>query len=241
MTLGLLGRDAPGLKLLLNLIIAFLPAAVIGVLIDDWIEANLFFPIPVTAALAVGGVLMILIGPWQKRRFHGDEHADPADSFSFVDIEHLTWKRALVIGFMQCIAMWPGTSRSMITIVGGMFVGLRPRQAAEFSFLLGLPTLGGACVYKGAKNLMGDGPNMFEQLGAMSIIIGIIVAMLSAALAIKWLVGYLNKHGLAVFGWYRLALAAVIAILVFGTGTLRIEPAPESIAALAPPPAALAE
>ena len=241
MILGLLGRDMPGLKLFINLIIAFLPAAVIGVLIDDWIEARLFFPIPVTAALAVGGVLMILIGPWQKRRFHGDEHADPANSFSFVDIEHLTWKRALIIGLMQCIAMWPGTSRSMITIVGGMFVGLRPRQAAEFSFLLGLPTLGGACIYKGAKNLMGDGPNMFEQLGAMSIIIGILVAMLSAALAIKWLVGYLNRHGLAVFGWYRLVLAAVIAILVFGTGTLQIEPPVESLAAPPSPVPALSE
>jgi undecaprenyl-diphosphatase len=142
---------------------------------------------------------------------------------------------------MQCIAMWPGTSRSMITIVGGMFVGLRPRQAAEFSFLLGLPTLGGACVYKGAKNLMADGPNMFEQLGAMSLIIGIIVAMLSAALAIKWLVGYLNKHGLAVFGWYRLVLAAVIAILVFGTGTLRIEPPAESSTAPTIPTPAVTE
>lgn len=241
MILGLLGRDAPGLKLFINLIIAFLPAAVIGVFIDDWIENKLFFPIPVTAALAVGGVLMIAIGPWQKRRFHGDEHADPADSFSFVDIEHLTWRRALVIGLMQCIAMWPGTSRSMITIVGGMFIGLRPRQAAEFSFLLGLPTLGGACIYKGAKNLMGDGPNMFEQLGAMSLLIGIVVAMLSAALAIKWLVGYLNKHGLAVFGWYRLVLAAVIAILVFGTGWLQIEPPAESIAAPTPPNPALTE
>ena len=241
MILGLLGRDAPGLKLLINLIIAFLPAAVIGVFIDDWIESKLFFPIPVTAALAVGGVLMIAIGPWQKRRFHDDEHADPAGSFSFVDIEHLTWRRALVIGLMQCIAMWPGTSRSMITIVGGMFIGLRPRQAAEFSFLLGLPTLGGACIYKGAKNLLSEGPNMFEQLGAMSLIIGILVAMLSAALAIKWLVGYLNKHGLAVFGWYRLVLAALIAILVFGTGWLQIEPPTESIATPAPAPFALTE
>ena len=241
MILGLLGRDAPGLKLLINLIIAFLPAAVIGVFIDDWIESRLFFPIPVTAALTVGGVLMIAIGPWQKRRFHGDEHADPAGSVSFVDIEHLTWRHALIIGLMQCIAMWPGTSRSMITIVGGMFIGLRPRQAAEFSFLLGLPTLGGACIYKGAKNLMGDGPNMFEQLGAMSIIIGILVAMLSAALAIKWLVGYLNKHGLAVFGWYRLVLAAVIAILVFGTGWLQIEPPAEQMTTPLALPAALAE
>ena len=241
MMMGLLGKDAAGLRMVINLIVAFLPAAVFGVMLDDWIEAHLFFTIPVVGALAVGGVLMIVIGPWQRKRFHDDAGADNHDAFSFVDIEHLTWKRALIIGLLQCVAMWPGTSRSMMTIVGGMFVGLRPKHAAEFSFLLGLPTLGGACIYKGAKNLLGEGPNMFEQLGAMSLIIGIIVAMLSAALAIKWLVGYLNKHGLAVFGWYRLILAAVIAILVFGTGTLRIEPPAEQMTTPPTLPAALAE
>ena len=212
---GLLGKNAAGLKLLLNLFVAFLPAAVFGVLLDDWIGARLFHPVPVIAALAVGGLLMIFIGPWQRKRFKGDEHADPAGTFSYVDIEHLTWKRALIIGLLQCIAMWPGTSRSMMTILGGMSVGLRPKQAAEFSFLLGLPTLGGACVYRMAKNLMADGPNMFEQLGVAPIIVGILVATISAAIAIKWLVGYLSRHGVCVFGWYRLALAAVFAVLVW--------------------------
>jgi undecaprenyl-diphosphatase len=220
---GLAGRDAIGLRLLINLFIAFLPAAVIGVLLNDWIEQQLFHPGPVMFALAAGGVVMIFIGRWQRRFFHGDEHQDPDDAHSFVDIEHLTWRRALLIGALQCLAMWPGTSRSMVTIVGGMLVGLRPKQAAEFSFLLGLPTLGGACVYKGAQSFLDEGPNLFQQLGLVPVIVGIVVATGSAALAIRWLVGYLTRHGLAVFGWYRLVLCAVLGGLWLA-GMLTIGP-----------------
>jgi len=109
----------------------------------------------------------------------------------------------------------------MITIVAGMAVGLRPARAAEFSFLLGLPTLGGACVYKLGQNLMSDGPNLFEQLGWFNVLVGIIVATISAAIAVRWLVGYLNKHGLAVFGWYRIGLTILIgALLMSGSITL---------------------
>jgi undecaprenyl-diphosphatase len=109
--------------------------------------------------------------------------------------------------------MWPGTSRSMMTIVGGMLVGLRPKQAAEFSFLLGLPTLGGACAYTAAKNFLRHEPNMFTELGVAPVLIGFLVATFSAALAIVWLVRYLTRHGVAVFGWYRLALCAVLIAL----------------------------
>ncbi len=213
---GMVGKDPAGLRLAINLTVAFLPAAAFGILLDDLIEEHLFSPIPVLAALAVGGVVMIMLGPWQRRFFHEDapDGAEPQDLHSFVDIAHLTWKRALLIGLLQCIAMWPGTSRSMVTIVGGMLVGMRPKHAAEFSFLLGLPTLGGACVYKLMKNLSGDGPNMFETLGAMPLIVGVVTATVAAALAIKWLVGYLSKHGVAIFGWYRLALCVILGLLI---------------------------
>jgi undecaprenyl-diphosphatase len=219
---GLLGRDAAGRRLAFNLIIAFLPAAVFGVLLDDWIGKHLFRPGPVIAALALGGVAMIVIGRWQRRFFHGDEHAEPSDVHSWVDIEHLTWRRALTIGLLQCVAMWPGTSRSMMTILGGMLVGLRPKQAAEFSFLLGLPTLGGACVYKIGKNVVGDGPDML-QLGLVPLIVAFIVATISAALAIRWLVAYLTRHGVVIFGWYRLVLCLVLALLM-QYGVLTITP-----------------
>ena len=107
-----------------------------------------------------------------------------------------------------------------MTITGGVLVGLRPRQAAEFSFLLGLPTLGGACVYKLGKNLKqshdAGTANMFDTIGWTAVVIGLAVATVSAALAIKWLVGFLNRHGLTPFGWYRLALSAVLAGLIAG-------------------------
>lgn len=211
---GLLGRDVLGRKLFLNLVVAFLPAAVFGVMLDDLIEAFLFKPWPVIIALALGGLLLIGMKRWQDRVFASAENeaeGKGGGGRTFTDIEHLSWKQALVVGLLQCVAMIPGTSRSMMTIVGGMFIGLRPKQAAEFSFLLGLPTLGGACVYKSLKS--GD---EIASLGAVPILLGIAVATVSAAFAVKWLVGYLAKHGLAVFGWYRLALAAVLAGLWLG-------------------------
>ena len=208
---GILGKDAGGRRLFLNLVIAFLPAAVFGVMLDDLIEAVLFKPWPVITALALGGVLLIGMKRWQDRVFAAADGDEDGDQSRFTDIEHLSWRQALVVGLLQCVAMIPGTSRSMMTIVGGMLVGLRPKQAAEFSFLLGLPTLGGACVYKALKS--GD---EIAALGTAPIVVGIAVATVSAAFAVKWLVGYLAKHGLAAFGWYRIALAIVLAALWFG-------------------------
>src|SRR5690606_7164007 len=147
MARGLAGRGGPGARLARNLVISFLPAAVAGVLLDETIERHLFFPAPVVTALLVGGIAMLFVGRWQRRVFHDAVDARIAAT-TLVDIEHLTWRRALVIGVLQCFAMWPGMSRSMMTIVAGMIVGMRPRHAAEYSFLLGLPTLGGACVYR---------------------------------------------------------------------------------------------
>lgn len=211
---GILQKDAVGWRLIRNLFVAFLPAAMLGPLLNDRIEEHLFHPKPVIFALALGGAFLIGLDRWQKRVFHGNEAERPRNPLQFVDLEHLTWKRALVIGLLQCIAMWPGTSRSMMTIVGGMIVGLRPKQAAEFSFLLALPTLGGACAYKLVQMMQGDGDVWARLGGPLPIAAGMITAFVSAALAVKWLVGYLGKHGLTLFGWYRLVLAAVIAALL---------------------------
>jgi undecaprenyl-diphosphatase len=208
---GLLGKDKAGLKLALNIIVAFLPAAVLGVLFNDLIEEKLFNTPSVITALALGGIFMIVLDRMKFRQT--DTDGDPEN-----DLIELSMGKALLIGFMQCIAMWPGTSRSMMTIAGGVICGLKPKQAAEFSFLLGLPTLGGACVYSLAKNLKETSeagtPNMFELLGWTPIAVGLIVATISAAIAVKWLVAFLNKHGLAVFGYYRLVLAAVLGGLI---------------------------
>jgi undecaprenyl-diphosphatase len=209
---GLAGRNPQGLKLFILLIVAFLPAAILGLALRHQIEAKLFHPIPVLAALALGGFAMIAITPWQRRQLKGEQ------SLRSLDIDQLTIKHALIIGMMQCFALWPGMSRSMVTIVAGMLIGLPPRKAAEFSFLLGLPTLAAACAYKALKN-----HHDLMTLGGTSIAVGVIVATISAAIAVAFLVRFLNHHGLAVFGWYRLALCAVVGVLIW-QGTMRIEP-----------------
>jgi len=217
---GLFGRSVDGRRLLINLIVAFIPAAVLGVLLDDIIEANLFSTWPVLGALALGGVWMIWLGRGKKHHVSVEE-GEPHDASSTQKtIDEITWRTALGIGLFQVVAMWPGTSRSMMTIAGGTLLGLKPRDAAEFSFLLGLPTLGGACVYKLGKNWKqtrdAGTENMIEQLGMTPTLVGIIVATISAAIAIKWLVSFLNKHGLGVFGWYRIALAMVLGGMIVG-------------------------
>lgn len=210
---GLVGRDEAGRRLLLNLIVAFIPAAVLGVLLDDWIEARLFSPGPVVAALAVGGAWMLMLDRRDRRR------AARGFEESGLTIDTMTWKHALGIGLFQVVAMWPGTSRSMMTIAGASTLGMRRKEAAEFSFLLGLPTLGGACVYKLAKDLAHardtGGPNMFETLGWVNVAIGIAVATVSAAFAVRWLVAFLTRHGLGVFGAYRIGLAILLGVLAW--------------------------
>ncbi len=220
---GLVGKDKAGLKLAMNIIIAFIPAAVLGVLLNDWIEEQLFNTPSVITALALGGVFMITLDRMKFKKVDQDDNPEN-------DLIELSAGKALFIGFMQCIAMWPGTSRSMMTIAAGVIAGLKPKQAAEFSFLLGLPTLGGACVYSLGKNLKrsseNNTPNMFELLGWAPIAAGLIVATISAAIAVRWLVAFLNTHGLAPFGYYRLVLAAVLGVLI-ATGIVSLNPAAE--------------
>ncbi len=201
MVRGMLGRDPAGLRLASNLFVAFLPAAALGLVLEETIERYLLGPWPVVGALALGGVIMIAIGPWLRAR--GEARAAVAG------IDDLSWRQALAIGLAQCLALWPGTSRSLVTIVAGMVAGLRPAPAAEFSFLLALPTLGGACAYKAFKLLRGGEDAAIGDLGWMPVLLGMTVAAVSAALAARWLVGWLTRHGLALFGWYRLAVAAL--------------------------------
>lgn len=217
---GLIGRDNGGFALLVNLSIAFLPAAIVGILAKDWIERTLFWSGPVLGAVLIGGLFMLVV----EARAHG-RLAKPRAESSFKTIKEVRPIDALLIGFLQCAALWPGMSRSMVCIVGGYIVGLRPRAAAEFSFLLGLPTLTAACLYSLSKNLYrshrDNVPNLFGTLGTASVAVGVVVAAVSAAVAVKWLVGFLGRKGLAPFGWYRVALFVVLVTLL-GTGAVRI-------------------
>jgi undecaprenyl-diphosphatase len=237
---GMVGRDDAGRALLINLGIAFIPAAILGALLDDWLEAHLFFAGPVLAALFLGGLYMIALDRWQKRSTTDQGGEVPR----LGDLDSLTPPKALAIGLFQCIAMWPGTSRSMMTITGGMIVGLKPVAAAEFSFLLGVPTLGAATFYKLYKNFShartNGTPNLFEQLGILPAVVGLVVAAISAALAVRWLVAFLNRHGLTAFGIYRVvlcaALLAMVSFKVVNISPKSSTPAPQPIKHLSTSP-----
>jgi undecaprenyl-diphosphatase len=199
---GLLGRDAGGLRLLINLLVAFIPAAAIGFLAHDWIDANLFSVGAVIIAQVAGALLMFYAQAWLKRR------ATPPTA---QPLSELTLTKAATIGALQCAAMWPGTSRSMMTIVGGYFVGLDPRRSAEFSFLLGFVTLTAASVYKAYRS----GAAMIQVFGWSNVILGAVVAAITAAICVRFLVLWLTRHGLGIFAWYRLAFAAALAAVFY--------------------------
>lgn len=201
---GLRGNDQSGLLLLRNIALAFFPVVIVGLALDDWIDANLFSINTVIASLVVGAFLMLGAEFWRKRRGVALDHPKtPAE---------LSVRESLQIGGMQCLALWPGMSRSMVTMVGGYFSGLAPAKAAEFAFLVGVPVLGGAAVYKGLQT----GPAMLALFGWSEMLIGGAAAAISAAIAVRFLVAWLQKFGLGAFAIYRLILAAVLAWWVLG-------------------------
>jgi len=205
--LGIGNGDPAGWRLFINLLCGFAPAAVVGVIFNDKIEQYLFGVWPIVIAWALGGAAILFVAFWKKRK-SGDEHIG-------MELDQLTWRMALGVGLIQCAAMWPGTSRSLVTIVGGVLVGLSLVAAVEFSFLLGVVTLLAATAYKARE----AGPLMLEQYGWMPMIIGSLAAWVSAVFAVKWMVSYLKKHGMEVFGYYRIAVAILIATLIL-TGVM---------------------
>ncbi len=207
---GVQGRDLEGRRLLINVMIAFIPAAVIGFLAHSWIDEHLFSVRAVIIAQVAGAFLMIYAEWWRRNR-----ESAPADATTNREVSAgltaLTPMKAAAIGGLQCIAMWPGTSRSMMTIVGGYFVGLDPRRSAEFSFLLGFVTLSAASLYKGLKS----GGAMIHVFGLPPILLGAVIAAITAAICVKFLVHWLTKHGLMAFAWYRLAVATALVVVFY--------------------------
>ena len=202
---GVLRGDAESWRLSRNLLVAFVPAAGLGFVFSDKIEEYLFNPVTVAIALIIGGILMLIVDRRQKKRAAAiPENGNTKEQGP--DLQELSVKQSLTIGLMQCIALWPGMSRSMATIVGGYVAGLSPRRATEFSFLLGLITLSAASVYKTLK----CAPQMMASFGAEVSVIGLIVAFVAAFASVKWMVNWISRHGLSAFAWYRFALAAVV-------------------------------
>lgn len=196
-TRGLRTREPASLALFSGLAVAFVPAAVVGLLLHHTIKRLLFGPLPVAAALVAGGIVMIVVERVRaKREIQG-----------LSGLEHVTLKRAFIIGLGQCFALWPGTSRSMSTIVAGQLTGLSTATSAEFSFLLALPTLGAATLYEGFKArhaLMSTG------IGDANLAIGLVVSFFVAWAVIAMFLRYLKRRGLEPFGYYRVLLGLVV-------------------------------
>lgn len=193
---NLFARRPGSFALFTALGLAFAPAAIVGFLLHRAIKERLFAPLPVAGALIAGGLVMIAIERTRAKR--GARGLD--------GLEHVTPKRALLIGLGQCFALWPGTSRSMTTIVAGQLAGLSTATAAEFSFLLALPTLGAATLYEGYKARHELG----AEVGSLSVAIGLVVSFVVAWAVIALFIRYLKRRGLEPFGWYRIALGIAV-------------------------------
>jgi undecaprenyl-diphosphatase len=203
MIAGLAGRNEEGRNILSAVLIAFTFTAVIGLISEDVVKEHLFGVAPVAAAWIVGGLVILVLSRigWFDKVGR--------------DLGTLTWQNAIVIGVMQAIAMWPGVSRSMITIIAAVLVGLSLRAAVEFSFLLGLLTLSAATAYEGLQG----GEELIDTFGVLTPAIGLLVAFISAMAAVKWMVAWLNEKGFEVFGWYRIAVG-VLAFVLLGAGAI---------------------
>ncbi len=196
MALGALGRDPAGFQLAIRLCAAFLPAALLGLLLERTIKHYLFGPWPIVVAWFGGGLGIFLVSRIVPKRGR--------------PMEELQLKAALLIGLFQCFAMWPGVSRSLATIVGGLLCGLSMKAAVEFSFLLGLVTLAAASLF----DLVKHWSVMVEFLELAPMAMGFLSSMISAVVAVRWMVGYLERHGLEIFGYYRIGIASATAFLL---------------------------
>ncbi len=184
--------DAGAQRFLINLVVAFLPAAVLGLAFNKIIKAHLFAPVPVACAFVAGAFVIL----WAERR----KHRVRVDS-----VDELTALDALKLGFCQAFALIPGTSRSGATIIGGLFVGLSRRAATEFSFFLAIPPLFAATaslLYKERALLSTDDLGMW--------VVGFVSAFVSAFLCVRWLLRYISSHDFTVFAWYRIAFGIVV-------------------------------
>jgi undecaprenyl-diphosphatase len=197
MVRGLFGRDAGGLRLLGCLVVAFVPAALVGLFLEGRIKQVLFTVPAVAAAWVVGGLFILLV--LRKPGSAGGQ-----------TLEDLRWDKALAIGLAQVLALWPGVSRSLATMAAGILLGLSVPAAVEFSFLLGLVTLGAATIYEGVTK----GRDIVVLFGWVSPAIGLVAAAVTAFVAVRWMVAYLGKRSPAVFGWYRIGIGAAAAVLL---------------------------
>lgn len=188
------GHDAQARALFLNVGIAFVPLASLGLLFGSWMKAHLFNP-PVVATTFILGAFVIL---WAERKNHQARVAS---------IEDMSWLDALKVGIAQCFSLIPGTSRSGATIIGGMLFGLSRKAATEFTFFLAIPTLGLASLYSLYKEralLSADDLGMW--------VVGMVASFLSAFVVVRWLIRFVSTHSFRVFAWYRIVFGVIVLL-----------------------------
>jgi len=196
---GLQGDSPEGRQILTSLIVAFIPTALIGYFISDFVKDELYGLGPVAGAWIVGGLCILFV---QKKQWFANRGSS---------LEGLGASRAAIIGLAQALALWPGVSRSLVTIVAAVLVGLSLKAAVEFSFLLGFVTLTAATVYE-----MGtDGQGIIDNFGYLTPSIGIIVAFLAAIVSVRWMVDWLETRSLSIFGYYRILAGCAVYFLLF--------------------------
>lgn len=191
------GRDPLANRFVANLFLAFLPLAVLGLLFGQEIKATLFAPVPVALALIIGGLIML----WAERLPHS-KHID--------EVDKMTWKDALAMGFIQALALIPGTSRAGATIIGGLLYGLSRKAATEFSFFLAVPTLGAASFYEMYRHWQ-----LFTRDDLAVLATGFVASFVSAAIAVRALIRFISRHDFSVFAWYRIVFGGVVLLTAY--------------------------
>lgn len=192
-----LPHDSAARRFALNVLIAFVPAAVVGLMLATPIKTYLFAPVPVAVALVVGGLLIL----WAERRPH---------RITVESVDDMTWRDALKIGFAQCFALIPGTSRSGATIIGGLLFGLSRRAATEFSFFLAIPTLGAASLYDLYRNR-----HLVDAELAGLLVVGLVASFVSAFIAVRGLLRYISRHDFTIFAWYRIVFGLLVLLTAY--------------------------
>ncbi len=200
-------KEPQSVTKLWHLFLAFLPAAVVGLLLGKTIKAHLFGLGPVIAAMIVGGVALIFIERWKKKTDQQPTKPIHENTNHRNEIAIQNYKQALGIGLFQCLAMWPGTSRSMATILGGRLLGLNNAQATTFSFYLAIPTLLAAAGYDALKHHA-----ELLEFGMGNLVAGTLTSFVVALLVIRGFLKFISKYSLEVFGWYRVALGLILLL-----------------------------
>lgn len=193
-----LRSDRVAQRFVVNLIVAFIPAAVLGLLFAKAIKRHLFAPLPVALAFIVGALVIL----WVERRMRIAPSRVRID-----DVDDMRWPDALKIGIAQAFALIPGTSRSGATIIGGMLFGLSRPAATRFSFFLAIPTLLAACAYDFLRNRA-----LFSAQDLQGLAIGFVAAFAAAFLCVRWLIRYVSRHDFVPFAWYRIAFGLLILV-----------------------------